>query len=69
MTDVKLPESYRAIGRAGRRAGWIITRRGNGHLAWRAPSGAVVFTSATPSDWRAVRDSKRLLRAAGLVLP
>jgi hypothetical protein len=68
MRPLKLPECYRELARAARAAGWDITRRRSGHLAWRSPSGAVVFTPATPSDWRAARNSVADLRRAGLAV-
>jgi len=68
MTTFKLPECYRELARAARAAGWTITRRRGGHLAWRSPSGAVVFTPASPSDRRSVRNNAAELRRAGLAV-
>jgi len=50
-----------------RKAGWSVTVRGGGHLAWASPSGdVVVFSGATPSDWRAQANIKARLKRAGL---
>ncbi|CAB4149311.1 hypothetical protein UFOVP529_89 [uncultured Caudovirales phage] len=46
--------------------GWVISLRANGHLVWLSPSGAKVYTSATPSDHRAVKNIQRDLRRYGL---
>ncbi len=66
MSHLKVPEAYRALYRRARRAGWIVTRHGSGHLRWSAPSGAVITTAATPGDRRAVRNERARLRRAGL---
>ena len=68
MTTLKLPECYRQLARTARAAGWEITRRRGGHLAWRSPSGAVVFTPGSPSDWRGIRNDIAELRRAGLAV-
>ena len=66
MATLRLPEAYRKLGKAAIMAGWKITVTGGGHLAWRSPSGAVIHTSASPSDHRAVRNNLALFRRAGL---
>lgn len=68
MTALKLPESYRKLARAARRSGWQITRTGGGHLAWKPPSGRVIYTPATPSCSRSVRNNRAELRRAGLAV-
>lgn len=68
MSTLKLPESYRKLARAARRSGWQITRTGGGHLAWRAPSGTTIYTPATPSGPRSVRNNRAELRRAGLAV-
>ena len=47
--------------------GWEVERRANGHLKWVSPRGEVVFTSASPSDPRAVSNIKRDLIRYGLI--
>ena len=43
---------------AARSRGWIISRTRGDHWKMRhPPTGAVVFTSATPSCWRAVANA------------
>lgn len=46
--------------------GWEITlRKNSGHYKWIAPSGKFVFTSSTPSDWRAIHKIIKDLRSNG----
>lgn len=47
-------------------AGWRIVATNGGHLRWNAPSGAFVFTAATPTDHRARMNVRSRLRHAGL---
>jgi hypothetical protein len=63
---VKIPEPYRALARKARGEGWAITRTGGGHLAWRSPSGAVVYTPGTPSESRGYLNTRAEFRRAGL---
>lgn len=46
--------------------GWTIHRTNGGHLAFRSPAGGQTFTSATPSDWRAVKNLVGYLEGMGL---
>ena len=48
--------------------GWRVSYSNGGHLKWIAPNGKVVFTSATPSDGRAIANITSNLKAAGLVI-
>jgi hypothetical protein len=45
---------------------WEVRIRNNSHLVWVSPSGAKVFSAATPSDRRAVQNLARDLRHNGL---
>lgn len=63
-----LPRDLRDLGKRAMAAGWEITRTRNLHFRWKAPSGALVFTSGTPSDHRTLRNVQSLLRRAGLCL-
>lgn len=63
---MRLPEAYRKLGKAAIAAGWKITVTGGGHLAWRSPSGTVIHTPKSPSDYRSVRNNLALFRRAGL---
>jgi hypothetical protein len=47
--------------------GWVITLRNNSHMKWTSPTGAVVFTSATPSDRNAINQIRRNLVMNGFV--
>lgn len=62
---LRIPEPYRDLARAARKAGWVIEPSGKGHLRWTAPDGSWVITAATPSSWGA-RDDRAKLRRAGL---
>jgi hypothetical protein len=65
--SVHIPEPYRALARLALDSGWAITRCGSGHLRWAPPGGgAPVFTPASPSDGRGVRNVRAKLRRAGL---
>lgn len=41
--------------------GWQITKSGHGYK-WIAPSGALMYTSATPSDIRAIQKIRSMVR-------
>jgi hypothetical protein len=63
---MKLPKEYQELLKLAEQQGWTVVRRNNTHLAWVSPTGAKVYSSATPSDWRAVLNLKRDLRRYGL---
>lgn len=63
---MKINREFRELREIAEGQGWVVTIRNNGHLAWTSPSGAKVYTSATPSDHRAVQNIKRDLRKYGL---
>lgn len=56
----------RALQSYAERHGWTITKRRCGHLRWQSKTGAIVFTSSTPSDVRAVHKIRRDLVRNGL---
>lgn len=45
--------------------GWTIELKKSGHRKFTSPKGAVVFTSSSPSDYRALRNVERDLKRAG----
>jgi predicted RNA binding protein YcfA (HicA-like mRNA interferase family) len=53
--------------RRARERGWVVEKTRGGHLRWRSPEGKVVFSGSTPSDVRAVRNIRSLLRRMGLI--
>lgn len=63
---VKLTKEYRDLFEIAVSQGWSLERRTNNHLSWISPNGAKVFSSATPSDKRAVQNLKKDLRKYGL---
>lgn len=58
---------FKAIMKSAQAQGWTITRSRNNHLRWHSPSGQVVFSAATPSDHRAIRNHVTMMRRAGYV--
>ena len=68
MASLRIHESYRKLARAARRAGWTVTRTPGGHLAWKPPSGRVIYSPATPSDRYGIRNHVAQLRRAGLAV-
>jgi hypothetical protein len=66
---MKVPREFRGLADEARAAGWHIQPLGGGHLIWRAPTGAWVYSSSSPSDWRAPRKLRAALRRAGLPGP
>lgn len=44
--------------------GWNITFTRGGHLRLHKPGKPVIYTSRTPSDWRAVRNAVAMLARA-----
>lgn len=60
--------SVRELVRALRAQGWRVEVSGGGHYRCEAPSGALVFMPATPSDGRrGMRNTLAVLRRAGAV--
>lgn len=51
------------------RNGWAVAPTSGGHLKWKAPSGKVMFTAATPSDCRAIKNIKAWIRKIEQGLP
>lgn len=47
--------------------GWFVELTRGGHYKWQSPSGNLVFSSQTPSDYRAVQNLKRDLRMYGFI--
>lgn len=48
--------------------GWNVTKRNNGHLKWVSPSGTIVYSAASPSDNRAIKNITRELRIRGFIV-
>jgi hypothetical protein len=64
---MKIPRDMRALARQASGQGWVIAWCAGGHLVWRSPTGALVVSSGSPSDRRAVHKLRADLRRAGLV--
>lgn len=48
--------------------GWTVVKTNGGHLKWTSPTGMAIFSASTPSDARAVRNIRSLLRRNGLIV-
>lgn len=64
-------KDFEQIAREARAQGWLVEKRKkSSHLCFRSPQGgaepALIFSSSTPSDWRAVHKLRAQLRRAGL---
>lgn len=51
----KVPHKAKPLVEAAKRYGFVLHRQ-NKHLVFKHPSGAILVTSATASDWRAVKN-------------
>lgn len=60
---------FRDLAQLALAQGWEINKTNGGHLRWKAPAGALIFSASTPSDRRAVANLRSQLRRAGLTLP
>lgn len=56
----------RPLVRAARAAGWTVDHTRRGHLRLTSPTGAVVVTGGTPSDFRAPQHLRSRRRKEGL---
>lgn len=59
-------KDYTALARVAREAGWRVERTNGGHMRWMPPVGTPIYSSSSPSDWRAIAKHRSLLRRAGL---
>lgn len=66
--DSRSRGEMRRLREAAIAAGWTVTTSGGNHLRWTPPGGqgGPVFTSATPSDRRALANMRRDFRKHGL---
>jgi len=51
---------------AAEAAGWVVSRTKKNHLKFKAPSGAIVIASSTPSDHRSLKNTRAELHRHGL---
>lgn len=63
-----VPRQFRVLVRVATAAGWRCQRTGSGHLALYPPDQTVdpVYLAGSPSDHRAWRNVRALLRRRGL---
>lgn len=63
---MKIPREFAPYARQAVLRGWRVEPTKNLHLKWIAPSGAIIFSSSTPSDRRAALNLRSQLRREGL---
>ena len=63
---MKVPREFAPFARQAVLRGWRVEPTKNLHLKWVAPSGAIIFSSSTPSDRRAALNLRSQLRREGL---
>lgn len=63
---MKLRGDWKDLAEAAIRAGCVLTQTGSNHIKWQTPQGRAVFSAGTPSDWRAIRNTRAKLRREGV---
>jgi hypothetical protein len=63
-----VPKDWIPMVEAAVRAGWILTKTGGDHVRWQAPSGKIIFSASSPSDKRAMYNTRSMLRREGLAI-
>lgn len=59
-------KDWKDLKRTATRDGWRVITTGRNHLKWLSPDGrTMLFTGATPSDWRAIKNHKANMKRAG----
>jgi hypothetical protein len=61
-------KTLKTLKRAAEAQGWNVTPTKSGHLMWKAPTGEIITSGSTESDWRAHRNHLARLRRCGLNL-
>lgn len=60
-------KDYEQLVTQAKSQGWEVSRTKANHYRWRSPLGAMFFSSATPSDYRGLKNLKRDLRINGFI--
>jgi RNA 3'-terminal phosphate cyclase len=55
------------LARKAERQGWTVVITGGTHIKWTSPAGEKVFSSYSPSDHRAIKNTITNLRKKGFV--
>jgi len=63
---VKIRPEFKELLGTAKDQGWQVFVRTNNHLAWVSPTGAKVFSSRTPSDYRAIKNLMKDLKHNGM---
>jgi predicted RNA binding protein YcfA (HicA-like mRNA interferase family) len=64
---MSLRKELHQLAEEAEKQGWTITSTKGDHRKWVSPKGGIVFTSATPSDRRAIFKIRRDLRLNGFI--
>lgn len=67
MTATSSNKEFRALIEQATKQGWEVTKTNGGHLRWLSPTGRVVFSSFSPGDRRAVKNTVSQLRLNGFI--
>ena len=61
-------KDVRELARIAAAQGWRVERTGKHHLRWVPPDRGrrVIYSGSTPSDYRAIRNIRAMLRREGL---
>jgi hypothetical protein len=58
----------KSLVRAAQDAGCEVDLSGGGHWRLKCPNGKIVFMPSSPSDFRAIRNARAMLRREGVAL-
>lgn len=59
-------KELKQLRRQAEHQGWRVVRTSADHYKWYAPDGkSMVVSGSTPSDYRAIKNQKSLMRRAG----
>ena len=61
-----LHRDFRGLAELAQEQGWTLFKTNGNHIKWQPPKGHFVVSATTPSDWRALQNTKSNLRKAGL---
>jgi len=68
MKPTSSNKDFRALIDEATKQGWEVTKTNGGHLRWLSPTGKVVFSSFSPSDRRAIKNTMSQLRLNGYII-
>jgi hypothetical protein len=62
---MRLPPEQRKLAKRAAAQGWKIKHTRGDHVVWVAPNGKKLYSAATPSDVRALKNHLARMRKAG----